>query len=339
MMRAIARISVQRPICARIGILFALLGRAFGHAKVGKLKDLIFTLKSAPVITPCPGATAAEGAIAASGPLKTKIQQMGEVDHIVSRHAPGLPVIQVEIADKFDGGDMPQLWDDLRDHFGNARPLMPAGALRPSVNDAFSDVYGIYCAVFAPGYAGSESSEIASFRGQEVQAVDGVSNAQVIGLPEGAIFVDLDDQIVGSLGVPPRAILDAVAGPTAIVPTGTADQPGRSRVIDAPRGDDTAADLAGISLGVDGEIVDPADLAEFSRSRVEDPSLSCAMTASRGSPWASRARRAATSSTRGPQWRRGWARSPRDFPWARRSRRSRSITAWWTRPRASSCAR
>ncbi len=272
MMKVIARVSVTRPIYAWIAILFALVGGTFGYVNVGKLEDPIFTLKSALVITPYPGATAAEVAIEVSEPLESEIQQMGEVDHITSRNAPGISAIEVEIGDRFDGGDLPQIWDDLRDRVENARALLPDGALPSTVNDDFSDVYGIYYAVSAPGYSDADIWEIASFLRREVLTVDGVSNAQLLGLPEEAIFVDVDNQIVNSLGVPPGAVLGAIAAATEIVPTGTADQPGRSLIIDAPRGDDDVAELAGISLGLDGEIVALADFAELSRGPVDDPS-------------------------------------------------------------------
>jgi multidrug efflux pump subunit AcrB len=272
MIKTIARISVERPLYAWIVILFALIGGAFGYVNVGKLEDPLFTLKSALVVTPYPGATAAEVALEVSEPLESEIQQMGEVDHITSRNAPGVSVIEVEIGDTYDGGDLPQIWDDLRDRVENARPLMPAGALPSSVNDDFSDVFGIYYAVSAPGYSDADVWEIASFLRREVLAVDGVSNAQLLGLPEEAIFVDLDNQLVSNLGVPPGAVLDAIASATAIVPTGTADQPGRSLIIDAPRGDDSVEDIVGISLGVDGEIVNLTDFAELSRGRIDDPS-------------------------------------------------------------------
>ena len=272
MMRAIARGSVERPIYTWLLILIALLGGAFGYVHVGKLEDPLFTLKSALVVTPYPGATAAEVALEVSEPLEAEIQQMGEVDTITSRNAPGVSVIEVEVADQYDGGDLPQIWDDLRDRVANARAALPAGARAPSVNDDFSDVYGLYYAVSAPGYSDADIHEIATFLRRKVLSVDGVANVQLSGLPEEAIFVDLDDRVVSNLGIAPGPILGAIGAATDVVPTGTADRDGREVRIDAPKADDSVAEIGAITLGAGGEVVNLADFAQVSRHRVADPS-------------------------------------------------------------------
>lgn len=271
MMRAIARVSVEQPIYTWLIILAALLGGAFGYVNVGKLEDPVFTLKSALVVTPYLGATAAEVALEVSEPLEAEIQQMGEVDTITSRNAPGVSIVEVEIADRYDGGDLPQIWDDLRDRVENARAALPAGARPPAVNDDFSDVYGLYYAVSAPGYSDADVWEIATFLRREVLTVDGVANAQLSGLPEEAIFVDLDDRVVSNLGIAPGAILGAIGAATDVVPTGTAERDLRRIRIDAPRADDSVAEIGAITLGVDGEVVNLADFAEVSRHRVDEP--------------------------------------------------------------------
>ncbi len=272
-MRAIARFSVARPLYTWLAVLFAVLGGVFGYLSVGKLEDPTFTLKSALVITPYPGASASEVAIEVSEPLEAEIQQMGELKTVTSRNTPGVSVIEVEIGDTYDGTELPQIWDDLRDRVENARGRMPEGALPSTVNDDFGDVYGIYYAVSAPGYSDADIHEIASFLRREVLTADGVANAQILGLPEEAIFVDLDNRLITNLGVPPGVILGAIATSTEVVPTGTANgQPGRDLMIDAPRADDSLAEIGALSFGVDGEIINLFDVAEFSRGRDPDPS-------------------------------------------------------------------
>ena len=272
-MRRIARISVERPLYTWVVILCALLGGVFGYLNVGKLEDPTFTLKSALVVTPYPGASASEVALEISEPLEAEIQQMDELDTVTSRNVPGLSLIEVEVGARYDGGDLPQIWDDLRDRVEDARARFPEGALPSTVNDDFGDVYGIYYAVSAPGYSDADIWEIASFLRREVLAVEGVANAQLLGLPEEAIFVDIDNRVFTNLGVPPDAILGAIGTATDIVPTGTAnDQPGRDLRIDAPPADDSVSEIGSISLGVEGELINLADIAEVSRRRVADPS-------------------------------------------------------------------
>jgi len=142
MMRAIAKASVEKSLYTWIVILFALFGGMFGYLNVGKLEDPIFTLKSALVITAYPGATAAQVAMEVSESIEAEIQQMGEIKTITSRNVPGVSIIEVEVGEQYDGEDLKQIWDDLRDRVDNARGLLPAGALPSVINDDFGDVFG-----------------------------------------------------------------------------------------------------------------------------------------------------------------------------------------------------
>lgn len=69
------------------------------HHVIGSRRDPGITLKSALVVTPWPGATAAEMAADISEVLESEIQTMGEVDYITSRNRPGLSVIEVHVHD------------------------------------------------------------------------------------------------------------------------------------------------------------------------------------------------------------------------------------------------
>ena len=86
----IARFSIAYPLYTWILILFALFGGVAGYLSVGKLEDPTFTLRSALVVTPYPGATAAEVATEISEVLEVlevlevDIQQMDEVKTVKS---------------------------------------------------------------------------------------------------------------------------------------------------------------------------------------------------------------------------------------------------------------
>ncbi|MEM7709549.1 MAG: efflux RND transporter permease subunit, partial [Pseudomonadota bacterium] len=267
----IARNAIERPLYTWLFMLFCLLGGAFGYLFVGKLEDPTFTLKSALVITAYPGAPAAEVATEVSEKLEAEIQRMDEVDTITSRNSPGLSVIEVEMRDQFDGGDLPQIWDDLRDRVGDAQGALPDGAQPSVVNDDFGDVFGILYAVTAEGYTDSEIWEIATYLRREVLAVDGVANAELLGLPEEAIYVEPDSTILGNLGINPGRIQTAVEGADAVVATGTAPSGDRNLTVEAPSGDDSVAEIAGLSLGTDGGVINLLDIADVRRERVEDP--------------------------------------------------------------------
>ncbi|WP_227286945.1 efflux RND transporter permease subunit [Boseongicola sp. H5] len=267
----IARLAIEQPLYTWLLILFCLFGGAAGYLSVGKLEDPVFTLKSALVITPYPGATAAEVAVEVSEVLEAEIQQMDEIDFITSANTPGLSIIEVTIQDTYDGTELPQVWDDMRDRIADALPALPDGALPPVVNDSFGDVYGLLYAVTAPGYSDADVWEIGTFLRRELLAVDGVANAEILGLPEEAIFVEPSGETLTNLGVPPDVIIGAVASANTIVPTGTAENLGRDLRVDAPALDDTVSEISALTFGFQGEVINLTDVAEVYRGRVDDP--------------------------------------------------------------------
>ncbi|MEE4348570.1 MAG: efflux RND transporter permease subunit, partial [Paracoccaceae bacterium] len=267
----LARHAIERPLYTWLAILFCIFGGIGGYLSVGKLEDPGITLKSALVITPWPGATAAEVAAEVSEVLESEIQTLGEIDYITSRNTPGLSVIEVHIKDTFDGSALPQVWDRLRARVADAQADLPAGTLPPRINDSFGDIYGIYYAVTAPGFSDAALHEIATHLRREMLSVDGVAGAELLGLPEEAVFVEPDQATLATAGVPPSAILDALGRLDAVAPTGALPRDGARLRIEAPALE--AADLAlrGLTIGTGGATVNLIDMADISRGRVDAP--------------------------------------------------------------------
>tara|TARA_R110002020_G_scaffold67179_12_gene176588 strand:- start:39139 stop:42210 length:3072 start_codon:yes stop_codon:yes gene_type:complete len=267
----IARFSIEYPIYTWLFMAFALIGGAVGYLSVGKLEDPTFTLKSALVITPYPGATAAEVATEVSEVLEAEIQQMDEIKTVTSRNTQGRSVIEVEVKDRFGGDELPQIWDDLRDRVADARPALPGGALPSIINDDFGDVFGILYAVSAPGFSDAEIWDIATFMRRDLLTVEGVANVEVLGLPEEAIFVEPSSQIVSSLGIDPSLIIGAISASTAINPTGFVSNGRANLRIQGPSAEDSVSEIGGLTFGFQGEVLNLLDIAEVSRGRVDEP--------------------------------------------------------------------
>ncbi|MFQ6546809.1 efflux RND transporter permease subunit [Aestuariibius sp. 2305UL40-4] len=268
----IARLSIEKPLYTWLLILFCIFGGAAGYLSVGKLEDPVFTLKSALVITPYPGATADEVAIEVSEVLEAELQQMDEVDTITSSNRPGISVIEIEVRDTFDGTELPQIWDDMRDRVADALPDLPPGALPPTVNDSFGDVYGLLYAVSATGYSDADIWDIATFLRRELLTVPGVANAEALGLPEEAIFVEPSSATLTELGIPPSALLGAVSSADDVSPTGALDVGRIDLRTEAPATDDSVTEIGALTFGFAGEVLNLLDVAEVSRGRVDHPS-------------------------------------------------------------------
>lgn len=265
----IASLSIEKPIFTWIFILICLIGGTTSFFSLGRLEDPAFTIKTAAVITPYPGASAEQVAREVSEPLESAIQKLPEVDRVVSINTPGQSLIEVEIKEHIQGDQLPDVWTKLRARVSDAGRFLPEGVIQPFVNDSFGDVFGIYFAVTADGYSDGEKHELATFLRRELLAVKGVSDVDVSGLPEEAIYVEPNLALTGNLNISPQAFVGAIARANSVVPGGDVN----GVLLQAPNGSDSVSDIAGLSVGVDGQVINLADLAAVKRTRVDDPSL------------------------------------------------------------------
>src|SRR5690606_7691335 len=116
-------------------ILACLLGGWWGMHGIGRLEDPAFTIKMALVITPYPGATAAEVEEEVTEPLESAIQQLPQLKRLTSRSRPGESIIKVEIKNQYDSKTMSQVWDELRRKVSDAQSSLPSGAMHSVVYD------------------------------------------------------------------------------------------------------------------------------------------------------------------------------------------------------------
>ncbi len=267
----IARASIDRPIFTWLIMLAALLGGIWGFFTLGRLEDPAFTIKTAVVITEYPGASAQQVAREVTEPLESEIQKMSEVKEVRSVNQPGLSRISVDMKDTYDGDELPEIWTKLRNRVNAAR--LPSGTGRPFVNDGFGDVFGIYYGVTAPGFSDAEIYELSTFLRRELLTVDGVADVALSGVPNEVIYVEPDLALTTNLNVPPAAIQGALATANSVVDGGSIQEVDGRTLIQGPDGYDTVQEIAGLTVGVGGEILNLFDFAEVTRAREDTPDL------------------------------------------------------------------
>ena len=269
----IARASIERPVNTWLIALICLLGGLWGLLTIGRLEDPAFTLKSAVISTQYPGATAAEVEAEISEPLESAIQELAEIDWVKSRSMPGLSIIELEVFDTFSGDELPQIWDKLRGKMSDAAIRLPQNARPPMINDDFGDVFGVFYAVTAPGFTDAQQRDVAEYLRRELLTVPGVSKIELRGTPSEAIYVEIANEKLVSLGVPLQEVISAINAETAVTETGSLPS-GDIRVrIASPDGLDSAVGLASLRVGRAGtaEQISLHDIATIQRVPDETP--------------------------------------------------------------------
>jgi multidrug efflux pump subunit AcrB len=269
----IARASIDRPLYTWIIMLVALLGGIWGFLNLGRLEDPAFTIKQAVVVTHYPGASAEQVAREVTEPLESAIQKMGEVKTITSINRPGNSLIEVEMQDTYDGTELPAIWTDLRAKIRDASRGLPDGVSQPYVNDSFGDVFGLFYAVTAEGYTDAERHQLATFLRRELLAVEGVADVEISGLPDEAVFVEPDMAISVNQNISIAAIANSIATSNTVRSAGYLDGETAETRISAPEGSDTVSQIAGLSIGSQGEVINVVDMAKVYRGRVSNPDL------------------------------------------------------------------
>lgn len=267
----IARGSIERPILTWLVILGCLLGGLWGFSSLGRLEDPAFTIKTAVVVTHYPGADAEHVAREVSEPLESEIQKMAEVDEVRSMNQPGLSWITVDMKSKYDGSELPEIWTKLRNRVADA--TLPSGTSTPFVNDSFGDVYGIYYAVTAPGFTDAEIYDLSTFLRRELLAVDGVADVNLSGVPNEVIYVEPDLVLNVNQNVPPSAIEGALSAANSVSDGGAIQSAAGRTLIQGPEGDDTVQEIAALSVGVGGKVLNLGDFTTVSRQREQNPDL------------------------------------------------------------------
>ena len=166
-----------------------------------RLEDPEFTIKEALVVTPYPGASPYEVEQEVSDELELAIQQLGKIKKIESRNTPGNSNISVEMRSTVPGKALPQVWDELRRKVNDAQAKLPPGAGPSLVNDDYSDVYGVFFALYGDEYSYRELYDVAKLLRKELVLVPDVAKVTLFGVVNEAIYVEFDRERLSQIGI------------------------------------------------------------------------------------------------------------------------------------------
>jgi len=184
------------------------------------LEDPEFTIKDAVIITPYPGASAAEVEEEVTNVIEKAAQQMGQLKYVESQSSRGMSIVQVTMKDKYDAASLPQVWDELRRKVNDAQRHLPPGAGPSLVNDDFGDVYGVYVAITSEGYSYKETYEFAKYLQRELLHATDVKRIVLYGNQPEAIYIEMRREKMAEFGISPQDIYNALSAKNLVAPAG-----------------------------------------------------------------------------------------------------------------------
>lgn len=232
----LARLALENRKVTYFAVFLLVVGGIASFLQLGQLEDPDFTVKTAVVVTSYPGASPAQVELEVTDRIEKAIQELPQLDSLYSISRAGLSVITVDIKQEYWADRLPQVWDDLRKKIRDIEPLLPPGAGRPKVADDFSFVYGFVLAVTGDGYSREELKTYVDALRKELSLVPGVARAELWGMPDRVVWVEVSQSQLSQLGLTPLAVAQTFQQQNAVLDAGSVDL-GKVRLRIEPAGE------------------------------------------------------------------------------------------------------
>ena len=272
-MTGVAEYAVRHRVVSWLFAVVLLIGGLISFTRLGQLEDPEFTLKTALVNTPYPGASAQEVEEEVTLPIEKEIQSLPYVDYVTSISSAGLSQITVEMKPIYREDALKQIWDELRRKTHDIQPRLPPGAGGIQVLDDFGDVYGILLALTGDGYSYQDLKNYADVLTRELVLVDGVGRVQIGGQRQEQVFIDLSRNRLANLGISPDRIFSLLDTQNTVNPAGQV-RVGDERLRIVPDGAfNSVSSLGDLLISEPGaeQLVYLSDVAEIERGYKEVP--------------------------------------------------------------------
>lgn len=216
--------------------------------RLGQLEDPEFTVKTAVIITPYPGASPREVELEVTDRIETAIQELKQLKWVESYSWPGRSVVKVEILPEYWEDELPQVWDEMRRKVRKAEQDLPPGVGRPQINDDYGDVFGFQLALIGDGFDYAELERYAKQLRKELTVVPGVARVDLVGVQDKVIYLEASQSQLSQLGLSDASIENTLQTQNKVVDAGGLDLQDRRFRIDPSGQFRTPKDIANLTI-------------------------------------------------------------------------------------------
>lgn len=247
------------------------LGGIAAYFQLGQREDPDFAFRAMVIRTLWPGATAAQVDRQVTDRLERKLQEMPYFKWTRSYSRPGESFIILELEDVAPRDEVPALWYQVRKKVDDIRHTLPPEVVGPFFNDEFGDVFGSIYAFTADGFTHSELRDYVERVRQEVLRLQGVQKAEMIGVQEDRIFVELSPKQLASLGIDPQMIATALQAQNAVAGPGSVQTGSHAVPLRVTGQLDSVGEVSSLLLRANGQTFRLGDIARVYRATADPP--------------------------------------------------------------------
>ncbi len=220
---SLPRIAIEKSAVTLFLTALVVVGGVFSFFQLGWLEDPDFSVKTAVIVTPYPGASAEEVEEEVTDLLETALQELSQLDELYSLSRPDSSLIRVDIKARYWAEELPQVWDEMRSKIADVTPFLPPGAGPPQIGDDFGFVYGFLMGITGDGYSYAELEDYAEFLQRQLAVVDGVARVELWGVQQRVVYVDVSEQQLAELGLSADVIEATLRQQNMVVDAGGID--------------------------------------------------------------------------------------------------------------------
>jgi multidrug efflux pump len=255
-------------------VALVLMSGIIAFQQIPKAQDPGFIIRTVLITTQFPGASPQRVEQLVTDKIEKKIQEMPEIDNIVSESRTGISVIYVNFKESYRV--MRPIFDDLRRKVDSIVSDLPAGTRPPEINDEFGDVFGSVYTLNGDGFTYSELKTIADELRDVLLKEPDIAKVEIHGAQQEVIFVEYNNSRLSELGLSPQQLAASLAS-VNILSSGGDIVSGRERITLEPTGNyESLKDLERTVIQLpSGALVYLEDIADIYRG-YKDPSKSVA---------------------------------------------------------------
>lgn len=236
-------------------------------------EDPPITVRDAVVTTYMPGMDVRDVELLVTRPIERALARIPERDYVQSWSRHGYSEVRIKVLDRYGAGDLPTIWQSVRNKVIDATPLLPDGAVGPFVNDDFGDVTVVSAALMGEGFSLAQLHEAAKLVQDALLLVEGVKRVDLYGVQDETIWIEFSSAQLAQLGFSVSVVRDALVSQNVVLPGGSVDT-GQREILVQPRGElKSAEDIAAVVVEIPGtgRTIRLGDVASVRRGYVDPP--------------------------------------------------------------------
>ena len=252
-------------------MLVSLIAGVMSYVTIGREEDPDFAVKTMIVSASLPGASVEDTVNQVTYRIEKKLRDVPELDYTRSITRPGQAIVYVNLLATTKPGQLPRIWQKVRNMMADIRPEFPQEFQGFAFNDDFGDVYGNIYAFTSDGFTPRELADHIEVMQRGVQALPDAGKVGLLGTQDEAIYLEFSTRKLAALGLNEQAVLATLQAQNAILPSGIINA-GPERVLVRVGGQFSGTQsLADVNLRVGDRFFRLTDVAAIRRTYVDPP--------------------------------------------------------------------